>query len=262
MADVDGWPRTGEVEALARRARLDLARAGALGARGAHGASAELDGRRDRSSSCRSRAIDWLVREVLKEAGDAAVLEPADAREAVLARRRAPARAVTPRREPPRPDHDDRRGGRRRSSTSERRRHLRDERPRRLAAPDAALVRRPRRRAVGVDVREVAEGAQPRARPARTLQVEAGDAVRRAARRDARGRGGDPPRRRRRRRLGVELFERYTGAAGRRARRDGRARRRPSASRCSSSSAGRATLGPPQARRDLLGSLAMETSRA
>jgi proteasome accessory factor C len=28
---------------------------------------------------------DWLVREVLKEAGDAAVLEPADAREAVLA---------------------------------------------------------------------------------------------------------------------------------------------------------------------------------
>jgi proteasome accessory factor C len=26
---------------------------------------------------------DWLVREVLKEAGDAAVLEPADAREAV-----------------------------------------------------------------------------------------------------------------------------------------------------------------------------------
>ena len=28
---------------------------------------------------------DWLVREVLKEAGDAAVLEPAEAREAVLA---------------------------------------------------------------------------------------------------------------------------------------------------------------------------------
>ena len=32
---------------------------------------------------------DWLVREVLKEAGDAVVLEPADAREAVLARCRA-----------------------------------------------------------------------------------------------------------------------------------------------------------------------------
>ena len=28
---------------------------------------------------------DWLVREVLKEAGDAVVLEPDDAREAVLA---------------------------------------------------------------------------------------------------------------------------------------------------------------------------------
>jgi hypothetical protein len=28
---------------------------------------------------------DWLVREVMKEAGDAAVLEPEDAREAVLA---------------------------------------------------------------------------------------------------------------------------------------------------------------------------------
>ena len=27
--------------------------------------------------------IDWLVREILKEAGDAAVLEPEDAREAV-----------------------------------------------------------------------------------------------------------------------------------------------------------------------------------
>jgi proteasome accessory factor C len=27
--------------------------------------------------------VDWLVREVLKEAGDAVVLEPADAREAV-----------------------------------------------------------------------------------------------------------------------------------------------------------------------------------
>jgi proteasome accessory factor C len=29
--------------------------------------------------------VDWLVREVLKEAGDAAVLEPPDARAAVLA---------------------------------------------------------------------------------------------------------------------------------------------------------------------------------
>ena len=29
------------------------------------------------------KGIDWLVKEVLKEAGDAAVLEPAEAREAV-----------------------------------------------------------------------------------------------------------------------------------------------------------------------------------
>ena len=36
------------------------------------------------SSSCASPGVDWLVREVLKEAGDAAVLEPQDAREAVL----------------------------------------------------------------------------------------------------------------------------------------------------------------------------------
>ena len=38
--------------------------------------------------------VDWLVREVLKEAGDAVVLEPADAREAV----RAAAEAIAARR--------------------------------------------------------------------------------------------------------------------------------------------------------------------
>jgi proteasome accessory factor C len=32
----------------------------------------------------RYKGTDWLVREVLKEAGDAVVLEPADVREAVL----------------------------------------------------------------------------------------------------------------------------------------------------------------------------------
>ena len=32
--------------------------------------------------------VDWLVREMLKEAGDAVVLEPADAREAVARRGR------------------------------------------------------------------------------------------------------------------------------------------------------------------------------
>jgi proteasome accessory factor C len=42
------------------------------------------------------KGADWLVREILKEAGDAAVLEPADAREAVLTaidRLRTPAAA-------------------------------------------------------------------------------------------------------------------------------------------------------------------------
>ena len=34
-ADIEGWPRTGEVPASRGRARLDLARARALGARGA-----------------------------------------------------------------------------------------------------------------------------------------------------------------------------------------------------------------------------------
>ena len=30
------------------------------------------------------QGVDWLVKEILKEAGDAAVLEPAEARQAVL----------------------------------------------------------------------------------------------------------------------------------------------------------------------------------
>ena len=42
---------------------------------------------------------DYLVKEVLKEAGDAAVLEPADAREAVL---HAAERLLSPPGEPPR----------------------------------------------------------------------------------------------------------------------------------------------------------------
>ena len=38
--------------------------------------------------------VDWLVREILREAGDAAVLEPEDAREAVRARSRGCARVA------------------------------------------------------------------------------------------------------------------------------------------------------------------------
>ena len=44
--------------------------------------------------------VDWLVREILKEAGDAAVLEPEDAREAVRAAAVARLREAARRRRP------------------------------------------------------------------------------------------------------------------------------------------------------------------
>ena len=107
--------------------------------------------------------VDWLVREILREAGDAAVLEPEDAREAVraavarlreeggrgrrLARRRPRAGDSPPMPrlppagdEPPRADQDGGRRGRRLPRGGAHG-HLRDDRPARLAAPDAAVVR-------------------------------------------------------------------------------------------------------------------------
>ena len=117
-----------------------------------------------------------------------------------------------------RPDQADRRRGRAPSSPSSDR-HVRDERPARLAAPDAALVRRAPDGPDGadelwaLDVRQVAEDAQPRARPARDAAGRGRRGVPGAARRDARDRGRDPPRRRRRARAsGMEIFRRY--AAG------------------------------------------------
>ena len=143
--------------------------------------------------------IDWLVREVLKEAGDAVVLEPADAREAVLA---AVDRVPAPMRHQPMPPG---RLGRTGTRTRSRRRGLSrrwramtpaghrraqiamsdaevvaflteqrtllcaTERPARLAARDAAVVRAARPPTgepgadVGVDLRGVAEGRQHRA---------------------------------------------------------------------------------------------------
>jgi proteasome accessory factor C len=82
-ADLDGWPRTGEV-AASRSARVWISPERARWAReqrklvevyedGAIAVELSFAG------------PDWLVREVLKEAGDAAVLEPPDARDAVLA---------------------------------------------------------------------------------------------------------------------------------------------------------------------------------
>ncbi len=82
-ADVDGWPRTGEVPA-SRRAQVWVSPERARWAREERGALAELD---DGSIVVELgfAGVDWLVRETLKEAGDAAVLEPEDARAAVRA---------------------------------------------------------------------------------------------------------------------------------------------------------------------------------
>ena len=78
---------------LAPRARLDLARAGALGARGAHAWSpSSTDGAV--IVELGFAGVDWLVREVLKEAGDAVVLEPEDARDGRPRRRAEASRAA------------------------------------------------------------------------------------------------------------------------------------------------------------------------
>jgi len=82
-ADVEGWPRTGEVPA-SRRARIWISAERARWQREERPVLAELE---DGSVIVERgfKGIDWLVREVLKEAGDAVVLEPEDARQAVRA---------------------------------------------------------------------------------------------------------------------------------------------------------------------------------
>jgi predicted DNA-binding transcriptional regulator YafY len=81
-ADVEGWTRTGEVEA-SRTARVWVSPARARWAREERTVAQELsDGSVIVELSF--AGADFLVREVLKEAGDAAVVEPEDAREAVL----------------------------------------------------------------------------------------------------------------------------------------------------------------------------------
>jgi proteasome accessory factor BC len=80
-ADVDGWPRTGEVPA-SRRARLWISPERARWAREERTVVDELaDGAVVVEISF--AGVAWLVREVLKEAGDAVVLGPEDARAAV-----------------------------------------------------------------------------------------------------------------------------------------------------------------------------------
>jgi proteasome accessory factor C len=82
-ADVDGWPRTGEVPA-SRRARVWISPERARWAREERHVVDELqDGAV--IVELGFAGVDWLVRETLKEAGDAAVLEPEDARAAVRA---------------------------------------------------------------------------------------------------------------------------------------------------------------------------------
>jgi proteasome accessory factor BC len=82
-AEVDGWMRTGEVRS-SRVARVWISPERSRWAREQRRVVEELaDGSIIVELSF--AGIDWLVREVLKEAGDAAVLEPKDAREAVLA---------------------------------------------------------------------------------------------------------------------------------------------------------------------------------
>jgi proteasome accessory factor C len=82
-ADVDGWPRTGEVPA-SRRARVWISPERARWAREERVVVGELpDGAV--IVELGFAGVDWLVREVLKEAGDAVLLEPEDARAAVRA---------------------------------------------------------------------------------------------------------------------------------------------------------------------------------
>ncbi|HUA73953.1 MAG TPA: WYL domain-containing protein [Solirubrobacteraceae bacterium] len=80
-AEVDGWLRTGEVEA-SRSARVWVA---PERSRWAREARRVVEERSDGAVvvELSFAGVDWLVREILREAGDAAVLEPADARKAV-----------------------------------------------------------------------------------------------------------------------------------------------------------------------------------
>jgi proteasome accessory factor BC len=82
-AEVDGWLRTGEVEA-SRSARVWVS---PDRARWAREARRVVEERTDGSVivELSFAGVDWLVREILREAGDAALLEPQDAREAVRA---------------------------------------------------------------------------------------------------------------------------------------------------------------------------------
>jgi proteasome accessory factor C len=82
-AEVDGWTTTGELEA-SRTARIWVSPERARWEREEHRVAEELE---DGAIIIERgyKGADWLVREILKEAGDAAILEPAEARDAVRA---------------------------------------------------------------------------------------------------------------------------------------------------------------------------------
>ena len=93
IADVEGWPRTGEV-AGSRVAQVWISPEQARWAREERTVLAELaDGAVIVEWAFKGE--DYLVKEVLKEAGDAVVLEPADAARGRARRRRAPARPAS-----------------------------------------------------------------------------------------------------------------------------------------------------------------------
>ncbi len=80
-ASIDGWLRTGEIEA-SQRARLWISPERARWKREERPVVAELsDGAV--IVEVGFKGVDWLVRDVVKEAGDAVVLDPPEAREAV-----------------------------------------------------------------------------------------------------------------------------------------------------------------------------------
>ena len=80
-ADLEGWARTGELEA-SQTARIWVSPERARWQREEHRVAEELaDGAIIIERGY--KGTDWLVREILKEAGDAAILEPAEARDAV-----------------------------------------------------------------------------------------------------------------------------------------------------------------------------------
>jgi predicted DNA-binding transcriptional regulator YafY len=83
IADIGGWPRTGTVGG-SRVARVLISAEQARWAREQRAVLSELP-TGEIVVEITFKSLDFLVREVLKEAGDAVVLEPPDAREAVLA---------------------------------------------------------------------------------------------------------------------------------------------------------------------------------